>query len=175
MAIDSLREEMHLAASEDYHRIMRRVWYGLWAGLAGTLVLSMLELTKGMLPQLETIRFLEHVSVITAQVTGLPVLPMAGWLWHFTIGIIWWGSLFGFMWPLLPGRRSWVKGAGFGVIAGLLVLLMVMPLAGAGYFGMHLTWPEPLVSMVYHVIYGVVLGAVYGLLAKLGSRRSENW
>ncbi|MGD8587307.1 MAG: hypothetical protein PVG22_00610 [Chromatiales bacterium] len=166
MTTDSLRQELHLAASEDYHRIMHRVGYGLLAGLAGTLVLSLLELTKGLLPQLETIRFLEHVSVATAHVTGLPVLPMAGWLWHFTIGILWWGSLYGFMWPLLPGSRSWVKGVVFGVIAGLLVLLMVMPLAGAGYFGMHLTWLEPLVSMVYHMVYGIVLGAVYGMLTQ---------
>jgi len=172
MATDSLRHEMDLAASEDYHRILHRVGYGMMAGLAATLVLSVLELTKGMLPQLETIRFLENVAVATAHVTGLPVLPMAGWLWHFTIGILWWGGLFGFMLPLLPGRRPWLKGAVFGVIAGLLVLLMVMPLAGAGYFGMQLSWLDPMVSMVYHVIYGVVLGTVYGILAKRRNRRS---
>ena len=170
MATDSLRQEMHLAASEDYHRILHRVGFGMIAGLAATLVLTMLELTKGMLPQLETIRFLENVAVIAAHVTGLPVVPMAGWLWHFTIGILWWGGLFGFMLPLLPGRRIWLKGAVFGIIAGLLVLLMVMPLAGAGYFGMQISWLDPLVSMVYHVIYGVVLGAVYGILAKPRSR-----
>jgi hypothetical protein len=170
MTTDSLRHEMEVAADEDYHRIVQRMGYGLMAGLAATLVLSLLELTKGMLPQLETIRFLENVAVATANVTVLPVLPMAGWLWHFIIGTLWWGGLFGFMLPLLPGRRVWIKGAVFGVIAGLLVLLMVMPLAGAGYFGMHLSWLDPLVSMVYHVIYGVVLGAVYGILAKQRSR-----
>ena len=52
------------------------------------------------------------------------------------------------------------------------MLLMVTPLAGAGYFGMHLSWLDPLVSMVYHVIYGVVLGTVYGILAKRRNRRS---
>jgi hypothetical protein len=162
---------MYSDASEDYHRIMQRVGYGLLAGLAATLVLSLLELTKGMLPQLETIRFLENVAVATANVTALPVLPMAGWLWHFIIGTLWWGGLFGFMLPLLPGRRIWLKGVVFGVIAGLLVLLMVMPLAGAGYFGMDLSWLDPLVSMVYHMIYGIVLGTVYGLLAKPRRRR----
>ncbi len=166
MATDSLRHEMDMAAGEDYHRIMQRVGYGMMAGLAATFVLSLLELTKGMLPQLETIRFLENVAIATAHVTGLPELPMAGWLWHFIIGVLWWGGLFGFMLPLLPGRRTWIKGAVFGLIAGLLVLLMVMPLAGAGYFGMRLSWLDPLVSMVYHVIYGVVLGAAYGHLAK---------
>jgi uncharacterized membrane protein YagU involved in acid resistance len=170
MATESLSQESDVV-SEDYHTIMQRVWRGMLAGLAATLVLSLLELTKGMLPQLETIRFLENVAVATAKVTPLPMLPMAGWLWHFIIGILWWGGLFGFMLPLLPGRGIWRKGAVFGVIAGLLVLLMVMPLAGAGYFGMQLSWLDPLVSMVYHVIYGVVLGVVYGLLAKRWPRR----
>jgi len=50
------------------------------------------------------------------------------------------------------------------VIAGLLTLLLVMPLAGAGYFGMELTLLEPVVSLFYHIIYGITLGGVYSLL-----------
>ncbi|MFZ0255105.1 MAG: DUF6789 family protein [Gammaproteobacteria bacterium] len=41
---------------------------------------------------------------------------------------------------------------------------MVMPLAGAGYFGLHLNPMQPLVTLVEHLVYGVVLGAVYGRL-----------
>jgi amino acid permease len=29
---------------------------------------------------------------------------------------------------------------------------------------MHLNWLDPLVSTIYHLIYGVVLGVVYGML-----------
>jgi hypothetical protein len=43
-------------------------------------------------------------------------------------------------------------------------MLMVMPLAGAGYFGMDLTLLDPVVSVIYHIIYGVTLGGVYALL-----------
>jgi hypothetical protein len=66
--------------------------------------------------------------------------------------------------PILPGRKYWIKGCAFGVIAGLLTMLMVMPLAGAGYFGMDLTLLDPVVSVIYHIIYGVTLGGVYALL-----------
>jgi len=76
-----------------------------------------------------------------------------------------WGTLFGIMLPVLPGRRYWVKGIAFGVIAGMLTMLMVMPLAGAGYFGMDLTLLDPVISLVYHLVYGVTLGGVYALLA----------
>ena len=41
------------------------------------------------------------------------------------------------MLPQLPGRRIGIKAAAFGLIAGLPVLLTILPLAGAGYFGMQ--------------------------------------
>lgn len=163
MAINSLRRDRY-TAGEDYQQIMGRIGRGVLAGLAATLVLSVLELTRGMIPQLETIRFLKNMAEVTANATGLHVLPMAGWLWHFTIGTLWWGALFGIMLPILPGHSPWIKGGAFGIIAGLLIMLMVMPLAGAGYFGMHLHWLDPVITMLYHVIYGVVLGFVYGFL-----------
>jgi len=44
-------------------------------------------------------------------------------------------------------------------------MLLVMPLAAAGYFGMDLTLLDPVVSLIYHIIYGATLGVVYSLLA----------
>jgi len=38
-------------------------------------------------------------------------------------------------------------------------------LPGAGYFGMELTLLDPVVSLIYHIIYGATLGFVYSLLA----------
>jgi hypothetical protein len=116
-------------------------------------------------PQLETIYFLDRVAEAVAAATLLPDPPMAGWLWHLLIGTLGWGVLFGVMVPVLPGRSPWRKGIAFGVIAGALVMLLVMPLAGAGYFGMELTVWDPVVSVIFHIIYGVTLGGVYGLLA----------
>lgn len=47
-------------------------------------------------------------------------------------------------------------------------MLMVMPLAGAGDFGMDLSPLEPIATFIYHLLYGAVLGVVYGAL---GTRR----
>jgi|GEM_PF-201108 len=150
---------------ESYHTIFQRVARSLVAGLVATTVLWLLKLSSGSVPQLETIRFLDRVAEATARATGLPDPLMTGWVWHWVIGTLIWGTLFGIMVPILPGRRYWLKGCAFGVIAGLLTMLMVMPLAGAGYFGMQLTYLDPLVSLFYHIIYGATLGGVYGLLA----------
>jgi len=155
---------MHTPA-DSYASIFRRIGISLVAGMAATVVLWILKLSQGTIPQLETIRFLDRVADATARATGLPGPLTHGWLWHLGIGVLLWGILFGIMLPVLPGRQYWVKGCAFGVIAGLLTLLLVMPLAGAGYFGMELTLLDPVVSLFYHIIYGATLGGVYSLLA----------
>jgi len=150
--------------SESYQSIFGRIGRSLVAGLVATAVLWVLKLTRGMIPQLETIRFLDRVAEATAKATGLPDPLTHGWLWHLVIGTVLWGTLFGIMLPILPGRNYWIKGCTFGVITGLLTMLLVMPLAGAGYFGMDLTLWDPVVSVIYHIIYGATLGGVYSLL-----------
>ncbi len=92
--------------------------------------------------------------------------PLGGWLWYFVIGTLWWGALYAVIEPILPGRRPWIKGMSFGVGAALFVMLMVMPLAGAGYFGMHLELVQPIVTLIEHLIYGWVLGVVYSRLSQ---------
>jgi hypothetical protein len=42
------------------------------------------------------------------------------------------------------------------------MMIVVMPMAGAGPFGLHLGLMAPLMTLMLHVIYGVVLGVVYG-------------
>lgn len=137
------------------------------AGLVATFVLSMLMLTKAAVPQLDTITMLDGVLRATLAELGqrFPPAPLGGWLWHFVIGTIWWGGLYAIMEPVLPGSQVWIKGLAFGVIATLLVSLMVMPLAGAGYFGMRLSIVQPLVSLLQHLVYGVVLAKVYARLS----------
>ncbi len=133
---------------------------GVLAGLMATLALSLLMLTKGWLPQLDTVVMLDGVARTAFRGLGLPV-PMAGWLWHFVIGTLWWGPLFAIMVPILPGRQMWQKGLWFGFGAALLIILMVMPLAGAGYFGMDLSPLGPFVTLLLHLVYGIVLGIAF--------------
>ncbi len=137
---------------------------GMVAGLAGTLVLSLLMLTKGWVPQLDTVIMLDGIARAVFSDLQAPV-PMAGWLWHFVIGTLWWGPLFALMAPILPGRQPWQKGMSFGFGASLLIMLMTMPLAGAGYFGMELTPLQAFVTVLLHLVYGLVLGAVFQGLA----------
>ena len=143
---------------------IRLIVLGVAAGLAATVVLSLLMLTKGWLPQLDPVLMLDGVARAVFTDLGLPV-PMAGWLWHFVIGMLWWGPLFAIMVPILPGRQVWQKGMAFGFGASLLIMLMVMPLAGAGYFGMELSALQPVLTLLLHLVYGAVLGAAFERLS----------
>jgi hypothetical protein len=158
------QSEEVLTPAESYQGIFDRIGRSLVAGVVATGVLWVLKLTRGSIPQLDTIRFLDRVAEATSKATGLPDPLTSGWIWHWVIGTLIWATLFGIMQPILPGRTFWLKGVAFGVITGLLTMLLVMPLAGAGYFGMDLTLMDPVVSLVYHIIYGVTLAGVYALI-----------
>lgn len=129
---------------------------GMVAGFAATVVLSALMLMKtmmGLMPELNVIKMISDML-------GAP--PAIGWVMHFTIGAVLWGTLFAWLDPSLPGESHWFKGVLFAVGAWLIMIVM-MPMAGAGFFGAHLGMMAPVMTLVLHLIYGFVLGTVYAL------------
>jgi hypothetical protein len=147
--------------------LIKNIFRGVVSGFFATVLLTLLLSTKNYIPQLDTITTLD--SILRAFLTTLgeraPSAHLGGWFWHFAIGTLWWGALYAIMEPILPGKRGWTKGMSFGFGAALFILLMVTPLAGAGFFGMHLTALQPLVTVAEHLIYGIVLGLIYSSLS----------
>ncbi len=82
---------------------------------------------------------------------------------HVLIGTMLWGTLFAWLHPNLPGGSHWLKGVWFGVGAWLLMMIFVMPMAGAGFFGMNLGMTAPVMTLMLHIVFGMVLGGVYGV------------
>ncbi len=135
---------------------------GLGAGLAATLVLSIIMVAKGMMglmPELNVIAMLSNM---------MKSPPVVGWVVHFMIGALAWGLGFVAVFQILPGKTDIAKGISFGIAAWLMMMLAVMPMAGAGFFGMKMGMVAPVMTLMLHVIYGAVLGLVY---AKLGSEK----
>lgn len=134
-----------------------KIWKGMVAGFAATVVLSALMIMKsamGLMPEL-------NVIVMLAKMMGA-ASPAAGWLAHFFVGTVLWGALFAWLSPYLPGGSYWVKGVVFAAGAWLLMMIAVMPMAGAGLFGIDLGIMAPIMTFVLHVVFGLVLGSVYG-------------
>lgn len=134
---------------------MDNVLKGIIAGFVATLVLSVIMVIKsamGLMPELDLI------STLSSMMGGSPML---GWIVHLLIGVVIWGGLFAVLEPKLPGSSLWFEGVIFGVGAWLLIMIVVMPLAGIGFFGMHLGILVPIMTLMMHMIYGAVLGGVY--------------
>jgi hypothetical protein len=135
---------------------------GLIAGFVATLVLSALMLLKsmmGLMPDLNVIAML-------AKMTGGG--PVMGWVAHFAIGTILWGGLFAYLEPRIPGGSDWIKGMVFSIGPWLLMMIAIMPMAGAGFFGAGLGIMAAVMTLVLHLIFGAVLGATYSALVARG-------
>ncbi|MEO5764531.1 MAG: DUF6789 family protein [Casimicrobiaceae bacterium] len=135
-----------------------RYFKGMAAGLVATVVLSAIMLVKanmGIMPELDVIKMLS-----TMLDGGNPAV---GWAAHFMIGTVVLGLLFAAI--SRPGLEGyWWRGVLFGIGAWFLMMVIVMPMAGAGVFGLNLGIMTPVMTLMLHLIYGVVLGAVYGAL-----------
>jgi hypothetical protein len=130
---------------------------GMVAGFVATVALSALMLTKammGVMPELNPINMI-------ADMLGAP--PAIGWVMHFMIGTALWGTLFAWLDPVIPGEAHWLKGILFAAAAWLIMMIVMMPMAGAGFFGSHLGMTAPVMTLILHVVFGFVLGAAYAL------------
>ena len=137
---------------------------GIVAGFIATVVLSALMIMKGMMGVMPDLNAIKMLTGMAHHAIATPATPLVGWLLHFMIGTLGWGYLFALAFKYLPTRSAAVKGGLFGTAAWLLMMVMVMPMAGAGLFGLHLGIGAPIATLMLHWIYGAVLGATYGKL-----------
>ena len=131
---------------------------GIAAGFVATFVLSVIMLMKrsmGLMPELDPVAMISAMAGASS--------PVVGWIGHFVIGSIFWGGGFAIVSPYLPGPYR-LRGAIFAVGAWLMMMLVVMPMAGAGWFGLGLGVMAPVVTLALHVVFGLVLGTIYGLV-----------
>lgn len=141
---------------------MSKIWKGLLARLAATLVLSALMVLKsmmGVMPELDS-------PMMIAGMMGSPGTQVLGWAVHFMIGVVGYGLGMALLNERLPGGSPTVHGVIIGVVGWLI---MVMPMAGAGLFGMNMGLMAPMMTLVLHLVFGAVLGWVYGKLLSVAS------
>jgi hypothetical protein len=131
---------------------------GMIAGLIATLVLTVLMVINnaiGLMPGIDLIRLLVKLGTLTTP---------AAWMDHFIVGVVVWGLLFAAYDGLATSPAPWLKGIVFGIFAWLVMMVTFLPLAGAGFFGARIGTSAMIGLLGLHLIYGAVLGTVYGLL-----------
>jgi len=136
------------------------------AGFIATAVLSMLMFFKSMMGIMPGLDVVHMLSGMAHARMGMPNTPMVGWLIHFMIGTVVWGVLFTLLYTYLPGKSPLVKALVFSVLAWLLMMLIPLPMAGAGLFGMKMGLMAPMMTLMLHLIWGAVFGVTFAALEK---------
>lgn len=116
------------------------------------------------------------VGVVVTPMLGLPPSNPAkllagamggnmvmGWIAHFMIGAVLLPAGYVFIARTIPGSPV-LRGALYGLIPWLIAMVAVMPMMGMPAFGGG-SGPA-ITNLITHVIYGAVLGAIYGLPEK---------
>jgi uncharacterized membrane protein YagU involved in acid resistance len=126
------------------------------AGIVGTIAMTMMTMVAPMMGMPEM-----NIPKMLSDFMGMPAI--LGWAAHFMIG-----TTFGLVYVYiflskLPGHQIF-KGTIFGLFPWLLAQIMVNPMMGAGIFALNTPAPLMMVmgSLIGHLVYGTVLGAVYG-------------
>lgn len=138
---------------------MTKIIHGLIAGFLATLVMSALMVAKtkmGIMPELNPIHMMSEMMGGTTAM---------GWMAHFAIGTIAWGAGFAIVNSMIPGKGQITKGIIFGIAAWLMMMVAVMPMSGEGLFGLNIGIMAPVMTLMLHVIFGVVLGKTYQVLS----------
>jgi len=89
---------------------------------------------------------------------------LMGMILHFVNGSVIFPLIFAFLlYARVPGA-PWRKGIVWGLILWFISQAVVMPMMGAGFFSSHA--PQPMMtvvgSLMGHIIYGAILGGIYG-------------
>ena len=122
------------------------------AGVIGTAVMTMIGLYVA--PMMGIPRMNPAAMLAGAMGGNL----IAGWMAHFMIGVIL-AAGFAVAGRFLPGPAP-ARGALFALVPFLMAQLLVMPMMGMPVFSGSA--PLAMGSLIGHLVYGAVVGAVYG-------------
>jgi hypothetical protein len=141
----------------------------MMAGLVATGVLSVVILLVSLLPGVTPALVVLNVPKLIAAGLGLPEAPLLGWTMHFLTGVVIYGSAM----AALSSGLAWNHHVGRGLLLGAmgwtLMMVWLMPVMGAGLFGIEFGFMTPVLTLALHLLFGGILGWVDGRM----TRRAE--
>ena len=136
------------------------------AGAIGTAVMTALLLVEPSigLPQIAVGQLLS--TAMSVGVAHLSIGAAGGWLLHLAVGVVLALIYASFFATRLPGSPT-ARGALFGAMVFVVAQLFFMPLVGAGVFSRG-DFQLLVGSLFGHLVYGAVVGWIYGLERERG-------
>jgi uncharacterized membrane protein YagU involved in acid resistance len=122
------------------------------AGIAGTAVITMVGL---FVAPMMGIPKMDIAAMLASQMGGMNA---PGWMAHFMIGTIL-AIGYAVVAPALPGPAP-LRGAVYAIAPWFLAQIVVMPMMGMGLFSGSMVMAGG--SLIGHLAYGAVVGAIYG-------------
>jgi len=133
---------------------------GLIGGLVGSAVLAVIFVMKGMMGMMPEMDIIAMLSAMMGMGAAM------GWIAHFMIGTVVWGGLFAIANDAIPGNSQTGKGVVLGILAWLMMMVVVMPMAGGGIFGLNFGMMGAVLPLVLHILFGAVMGFVAAFLSE---------
>ena len=117
------------------------------------------------------------VAMMSLQMSSLgfsPLLPSIQKEFHMSFSQLGtFTGIYGLVANRLPVHSSIAKGALFGIAAWLVMMVVFMPLAGAGLFALGRgTINVALMALVMHLVFGSALGKLYDMTGGFDAARS---
>ena len=100
--------------------------------------------------------------IMKDRMEGDPAVRRTGMIMHLIIGSLW-----GLLFVIIASFYQFgfvLGGLIFGIAIWLLMQIFALPMMGAGLFGSKLGMRVPIVSLIMHLIYGIVLGYSVGII-----------
>lgn len=76
-----------------------------------------------------------------------------------------WGAAYGVVVSVTGTANFIIAGLAFALVPWLALNMMMLPMAGAGIFGLKRWGMIPVLSLVMHLIWGLVTSGIFSLLA----------
>ena len=137
---------------------------GLIAGFSATAAISLLALLQMAAGLFAEMNAIQMQADMLNRYFALPRIIATGWISHFFVGTFIYGGFFGAFNRYIPGRTELSKALFLAMAGWILTLFVFMPLAGTGFFGAQAGLLAPLVTLIMHIAFGLVLGYVYAHL-----------
>jgi hypothetical protein len=132
---------------------MTSLGHAIAGGLVATFVVGAMLMIKNAIGAFPDVHIPQTLSVVI----GMPGNLIAGGIAFAVIGMFLLSLVYAVISPRIPFQSKLTKGLIFGFALWLAVMLVVMPLAGAGMFALNRSAVVPAVHLVIMLVYALVL------------------
>ncbi len=129
---------------------------GLLAGFVASAVSSIVLTLLTAIATIPEFNFIQ----IQGSIFGIGSTVAAAWATYFAVGLIW-GLFYTLIERYLPTASGVIKGALYGILVYVLVMIVLMPLAGVGFFLQNFGFMAALIVLISDLLFGILLGYFY--------------